>query len=165
MDFNSFISNDSQELIAIGNFKRFKFPAILTTCFFLAGLVQLFFTHNRLNSKHVLPDIFIFVLFLGTALFFWTKVLDKRIKLVINKQGIIINKTGIISWDELRYFHIKEMFFKGRNYHFLILRTLLNEEHKIELSYMNKSYEQVRKAIQDNSTNNSLIDLGFETNN
>ena len=165
MDFNSFISNDSKEFIAVGNFKRFRFPAILTTCFFLAGLVQLFLTGNKLNSKQILPEIFISAMFLGTASFFWSKVLDKRIKLVINKQGIISNKIGLVSWDDLRYFHFKEIFFKGRNYHFLILNTSVNENRKIELSYLDKSYDQVKKAIQDNNKNKSIIDLGFETNN
>lgn len=165
MDFTSLISNDSQEFIAVGNFKRFKFPAILTTCFFLAGLIQLFLSGNKLNSKQILPEIFISVMFFGTALFFWSKVLDKRIKLIINKQGIISNKLGLISWDDVKYFYIKEIFFKGRNYYFLILNTSIGEDRKIELSYLDKSYDRVKKAIQDNNKNNSIIDLGFETTN
>lgn len=164
MNFNLFKTNDADELIARGSYKPLRFYAILLTGFFLGGLIDLYINPKTFHSTDFAISIFISAVFLSTAIFFWYKVYDRKIKMIINKNGIISHKTGIIRWEEIRYFYIQETFFKGRDYHFLILKSTTEKEYKIELSYFDKTFEQVRKAIIINSNNNVIIDLGFETN-
>ena len=151
IDFNNFRTNDSEELIVRGFYKQLLIYAILLTAFCLGVIIEIVYKFNNSSQYDILTTIIIVGIFLFLVVVFWLKLFDRRIKIVINKIGILSNETGVIEWNEIWYFYIKEYFFKGRNYHYLLIKTKTEIEYKVELTNFDKSYELVRKAIFVNS--------------
>lgn len=82
--------------------------------------------------------------------------------LVINNIGIFYNKEAFL-WSNVLSFQLsleKEMNKQQLNY-YLHLKTKNNVSHKIDISGLNKKFNEIHDALLKNSGKNEVIDLGF----
>ena len=166
MNYNKFIINDNNELIVRGSHKKVLLYALLFSIPAVGGLLTVNVEDLKsMYFENIFASILMVTIIYGGPIYFWVKVFDKRIKLIINKNGIWNSKSELLSWDNLWYYHIKEDFIKGTKYHFIIFKNKNNEiDYKIDVTYYDKTYIEILNAIKINSKEYSIIDLGFEAN-
>lgn len=163
MNSNRFVINDPNELVARGSHKKVLLYALLFSIPFV-GLL----TVNSLKSfysENLFAAVLLTFIFCVIPIYFWYMVFDKRIKLIINKNGIWSSKMHLVSWNSLWYYHIKEDLIKGTKYHFFIFKIKNSGiDYKVDITFYDKTYIEILNAIKINSNGYSIIDLGFETN-
>jgi hypothetical protein len=112
-----------------------------------------------------LPAIFVFG---GWPCFCLFHLLDKRVKIRIDKDGIWSLKYGNVSWDDIWYFDTKVTVWRndrsGRELHIRLKDTedRLDKEEFLRLDKRNKSFEEIRAMIEYYATKYKIEDLGHE---
>jgi hypothetical protein len=162
---NKFIIDDPNELIVNGSHKKVILYALLFSVPCLGFLTQTLDNLKSFYLENLFVSVLLTSLLYGLAIYFWFMVFDKRIKLIINKNGIWTSKTSLVSWNSLWYYHMKEDFVKGEKYHLFFFKIKNSDiDYKVDITFCNKTYVEIINAIKSNSTDYSIIDLGFETN-
>lgn len=166
MDRNDTILNEPKELVVRGSYKRPIFLAILLSIPCIGLLTESLENWKKLINETNFLMILLVLFIYGMSIYYWFKVFDKRIKLIINSKGIWSLKTGFIDWSNFWYFYVKEeKTTKAGTFRFIILKKKNDEkDYKIDLTFYDKTYEEVKEAININSKKYPVIDLRFETN-
>jgi hypothetical protein len=164
MSLSHFITNEPEELIAKGSSKKVPWYGLIL---FVPLLGLLFDTKKNLKefySKNIIIAILITLFMICGSIYFWYMALDKRIKLIINRNGIAFKQNTFLSWENIWYYYIEEEIIKAKAYHFLYLKDkLLDKTYKIEITFYDKTYQEIQSAISNFSKDKSIIDLGFES--
>lgn len=134
----------------------FGFPAIILVVISLLrhdGAQQFL----RTNIWAAVVGVLIVVL---AIYFLIASSLDRRIKFVINTDGIWIHNKGLLAWNNIHYYYFEEITTEN-NTDFLFKIKLLNskKEIKINISLFNVSEQQIEAAIAHNSGDNKVISL------
>jgi hypothetical protein len=159
---NSFITNDYDELIVRGSHKRIPIYLLFLIVPCVALLTEPFSELKKFFSENLIATILLTAFMFISAGYWWFMVFDKRIKIIINKNGIWNAKSNFIEWKEISSYNFKEETFKTRKFHFLVFRTVGNDkEYKIDISFYNKSYEQIEEAVNTNSKGFYITNLGL----
>jgi hypothetical protein len=164
-DLAPFITNDPKELVVIGSHKGILWFAILMTVPCIGVLTDSYDNWKKFISGSPVGAIFLLSIFYGGALFGWIKVFDKRIKFIINRDGIWYSKTQFVSWDNIESLSFEEQkTAKAGTFYLLKLKTKnRSKPYKIDITFFDKSYNQIQTAINENAIKNSVEDLGLET--
>lgn len=112
----------------------------------------------------------IFLLFLFVCLFWWTKLLDKKPQIIINKEGIQIRKNvlpfsslRIIQWDEVYFFYLLEKTRRNVTGRYLVIRQKEKEKDiKVELNGLDTSIVTIFSLIKQYAEKYNFQDLGKE---
>jgi hypothetical protein len=110
-----------------------------------------------------LPVILVFTGWPSFCLFY---LLDKRVKLRIDKNGIWSLKNGNIPWDDIWYFY--STVYRMRNdgdvfkLHVRIKDTEDRQDKEIllRLHRMDKNFEEIRTVVENYATKYNIEDLG-----
>jgi hypothetical protein len=90
---------------------------------------------------------------------------DTNPKIIISKSGIWTTKSKDVVWSEIWYFYFEQVdTIAGPNvthFHFKIKVT--EEEFRIPLGDLDKSFQEIHEAIITYSPIDSVLDLGFST--
>lgn len=161
---NSFITNDYDELIVKGSHKKIPIYLLFLIVPCLVLLTEPFSELKKFYSKNLIAATLLTAFIFISAGYWWFMVFDKRIKIIINKNGIWNSKSKFIKWKEISSYHFKEEIFKTRKFYFLVLRTVGDDkEYKIDISFYNKPYEQIEEAMNINSKGFYITNLGLDT--
>ena len=112
-----------------------------------------------------LPAIFVFG---GWPCFCLFHLLDKRVKIRIDKDGIWSLKYGNVSWEDIWYLDTKAIQWKGdksgRQLHIRIKDTedRLDKEEFLRLDKKDKTFEEIRAMIEYYAAKYKIEDLGHE---
>jgi hypothetical protein len=87
MDLTNFITNDKNELIDRGSYKNILWFAILMTIPCIGLLTDSFANWKSFLLEHLYGGLALLGFTYGVTICAWYKVFDKRIKLIINKNG------------------------------------------------------------------------------
>ena len=132
------------------------FPALslLAIALFFGKATRPFFRENSLLSIAVL-------LIILAALYFWVRnSLDKRIKMVINKEGIWAHNKGLLVWSNIHYYYFEEVRSDYDTVTLLKVKLLKpDKEVKIDISFFNVSERDIDVAIENNSGSPKTIAL------
>src|SRR5215213_3230679 len=107
-DVTPFITSDPKELIVRGSHKGILWFAILMTIPCIGLLTDTYDNWKKFITGNPVIAIFLLSIFYGAVLFGWIKVFDKRVKLIINRNGIWCSKTQFIDWDNIELFEFVE---------------------------------------------------------
>ena len=89
MNYNKFIINDNNELIVRGSHKKVLLYALLFSIPAVGGLLTVNVEDLKsMYFENIFASILMVTIIYGGPIYFWVKVFDKRIKLIINKNGI-----------------------------------------------------------------------------
>ncbi|WP_152270721.1 hypothetical protein [Agriterribacter humi] len=161
-----YITNLKSEIVGKGTYRRAIWFAIFMTipCIGILtdpieGLIML------LKKDYILMPILLLLIY-GNAIFFWFKVFDKNIKLIINPNGIWTKATGFIMWDNFWYYYLRERHTnKAGTFRDLIFKLRNDEkEYKVNITYLDIDYKQIQKAIQLNAKDHGVNELSIDTN-
>jgi hypothetical protein len=133
---------------------------------FLFGLVCILIGPSHI-TLHDLKESWIstslILLFLVYGLFSAIRmVLDRRIKLVINKNGIWHYKEGLIPWSNVYYYYFE---IQRDDVSVSLFKLKLLEPEKelsIHISDINVSFDDIEAAIKKNAIGYNILCLGTE---
>src|SRR5215212_4246499 len=100
-DPNQFITNDPKELIVRASHKGILWFAILMTIPSIGLLTDSYGNWKKFITENPVAAIVLLSVIYGGALFGWIKVFDKRVKLIINRNGIWHSKFQFIGWENI----------------------------------------------------------------
>lgn len=134
----------------------FGFPAI---SLFAIGL--LFHKETRPFFRENPIVTVVAVLIVLVALYFLVRnSLDKRIKMVVNQEGIWTAQEGLLVWSNIQYYYFEEI--QSDNVTTWLLKIKLIEPTKevaVDTSHFNTSQQDIETAIERNSGNYNIIAL------
>jgi hypothetical protein len=161
---NNFIIGDTNELIIRGSHKKIPFFLLFITIPCIALVIELQKSSQNFFTGNLFVAIFFLTICCGGTAYSWFKFFDKRIRLIINQNGIWMSKSGLIEWNNIWYYHFTEDIVKAREYHCFAFKIKSDHtEYKIDITFLDKAYQQIQEAISINSKKYSIIDLGFES--
>lgn len=165
MNLSHFISNEPDELIAKGSSKNVPWFGL----FLIVPILGLLFDSTENQREFFLRNPVIAVLLtlflVCGSVYFWYIALDKRIKLIINSQGIAFKGNNFLAWENIGHYYIKEQIVKAKPYHFLYLKDALQDRlYKMEITFLDKTFQEIQSTMSHFSKGKSTIDLGFESN-
>jgi len=101
------------------------------------------------------------VIIILVAIYFLVRYsLDRRIKMVINKEGIWTPKKGLLVWSNVQYYYFEEIQTDNATVSLLKIKLLKpSKEVKIDIAFFNKSERDIEDAIKDNSGDYNIIAL------
>ena len=148
-DATQFITNDPKELIARGSHKGILWFAILMTIPSIGLLTDTYNNWKKFIIESPVISILLLSLIYGGALFGWIKVFDKRVKLIINRNGIWYSKYQFTSWDNIECFEfIVQKTAKVGTFYVLKLKTKnRSKPYKIDITFFDKNYNQIQTSI------------------
>ncbi|HKO81178.1 MAG TPA: hypothetical protein VJU78_12320 [Chitinophagaceae bacterium] len=135
------------ELIAKQNAKGLLILAIPITVGFLVNV----FNFNKTYNKSTWGAIFLIVFLSWLTFYFWYKIFDSGTKLIINKEGIWSRKSKLIPWDIVEAYHFEKRSGKTVTYILWIETKNIGQSYKLEITFLDKGYIEVNKAIEANS--------------
>lgn len=94
--------------------------------------------------------------------FFYQYFFNKKIKLIIDKEGIRTPKNGIIKWETIWYIYLYE--FRGKiTEKKLIIKLNTNDiEIKSDITYLDKTEDEIMSALQEYGTKFKILFLDKE---
>src|SRR6187431_1524400 len=165
MSLSNFMTNESDELIVKGSARNVPWFGL----FLIVPLLGLLFDTSEnvkeFYSKHLFFAILLTLFLACGSFYFWYKALDKRIKLIINRHGIAFERNNFLSWENIGHYYIKEQIIKTKSYYSLFLQDPLNEKlYQIEITFLDRTFQEIQSAISNFSKEKSIVDLGLESN-
>lgn len=147
------------ELVARQNAKGLLIFAIVTTIGFLINV----FNFNDTYNKSQVGAIFLVGVLSILTFFFWYKILDSGVKLIINRDGIWIRKYNLISWDTIEAFYFENR--PGRTFKsaLRIESKTIGQSYTIEIMLLDKGFDEIIKAIEANSKGFNIKYSGVNT--
>lgn len=80
--------------------------------------------------------------------------------MVINKEGIWTPKKGLLEWSNIQYYYFEELISDNDTIYLLKIKLLEPpKEVKMDISFFNKSQQDIDTAIAHNSGNYNIIAL------
>ena len=160
-----FVTNDPKELIVRGSYKGILWFAILMTIPCIGLLINTYDNWKKFITGNPVIAIFLLSILYGGALFGWIKVFDKRVKLIINRNGIWYTKTQFIGWDNIEFFQfVEQKAAKAGTFYVLKLKTKnRSKAYKIDITFFDRNYNQIQASINENASKYSVEDLGLKT--
>jgi hypothetical protein len=132
---------------------------ILMLLYFLFGPYE----KTRIIFKENLIAAIVLVIFLVVGIIYsFFKAFDRSIKIVINKEGIWLQKIGLIPWNNIYYYYFEN---QSHEVSVSLLKIKLIEPEKevqVDVSAMNKSFNDIERAIQRNAKNYNIKSLGID---
>jgi hypothetical protein len=161
-----YATNHSDELIVKGPNKKAVLYAILMTipCIgLLAGPISEWIISIK---EHFITVPLLLMVFYGIAAFFWFKVFDRKIKLIINQNGLWTKSTGFVYWESVWYYYLRERrTFKAGTFYDLFFKLRDDEkDYKLEITFLNTDYNKIRRAIKLNARNYNVHELNIDSN-
>jgi hypothetical protein len=118
--------------------------------FLAIAAVGLFFdagTRHFLRSNLWIA-VFAAIAFLIAAFLLIRSGMDKRLKLVVSKEGIWTPAKGLLQWKDIEYYDIKEIYEDIESADQLKIKLLgQSKELTINLKHLDKSMGDIRRAI------------------
>lgn len=157
------LTYDSDEFTAGQNRKRLW--AISAICLLISaiGAYDFFLNHEGAFSNNSSKSFLILIFMAGAAGFFLWLSRDKGVLLVINRKGIWEKTNGSEPWENIRFYYILKL--KGRieNRTYLVLKYHNQQEKEIKIGRLDKSPEEIGKAIEPFALQNNIDFLGETT--
>src|SRR5215211_5979647 len=145
------LTNDCKELVIkkeawINLILGFPGIALLAIALFFGKETKPFFKENPFVTVVAVIIILVAIYFL------FRYSLDRRIKMVINKEGIWTPKKGLLVWSNVQYYYFEEIQTDNATVSLLKIKLLKpSKEVKIDIAFFNKSERDIEVAIKDNS--------------
>jgi hypothetical protein len=124
---------------------QYKVYAIIFSIVFVLLLIYFYSQSLAIEAAMFFPV----ALFGFISAFFWYKILDKRIKLTINKDGIRFKSRKVIPWDIIQRFYFKGRHHKVSSYWLYVETTQHYKAIRINISDLDKTYHHIADAIKN----------------
>jgi hypothetical protein len=145
------------DFIARQNAWILKVYAVL---FIPLALVNLYYLPEAIEKQLFWP-IVLAIFFSASTIYLWFLVLDRRVKLIITKEGIWSKKYKLLPWETVvGYFFERRRGGKILSTFLFIDTTVGGEPLKIETTYLDKPPQEISDAIQRNSTGYKIYTSG-----
>ena len=97
-------------------------------------------------------SILILFLLFSSGFFFYKYFLDKKIKLIIDKDGIWTSKYGHVKWQSVWYIYQKEIRGKFTERKLIIKLNEDDKEIKLDITYFDKTQDEIIAAFKEYSS-------------
>ncbi len=147
---SSIHSYESSVLIAKKNASGFIIFAIFP---FIGLCVAVYYYSEIFNGrgKNQLISLLLIATLLLLTIYFGYQFFDRGTKLLINKKGIWTKKYGLVHWYSIEFYHFEKRIGKIVSYIFWIESTTIGNSLKLEITFLDKNYTEIQKAIDINS--------------
>lgn len=136
------------------------YPAIIFLAITIYMLVGPYEKTRVLFESVNFGSIVFTLVIVGGLVFSLYHYFDKRIKLVINKNGVWSLKNGQINWDQVWYFHIQISDDRYKSETLCVKQKDTDTEIKIGLGGYDISKDAILSSFKYYSSQHSIHDLG-----